>query len=492
MKKNKIKEFIDNYSFFTPPKIFVFLWLSVLVLFICLFSFKIDNDFWFLINTGKYILNNGYPLTEPFTIHANLEFIVQQWLTDIIFYLIYNKFGIYGMFVFMTIINCIIITLIYKISLLITNNKVKISLIITTITFMLLNYCFIITRPQIFDIILLLIELYILELYTKNNNKKILLILPLISLLMINLHSSLWLMIFVFLIPYFIERIIHKQKIKPFLIISLLMLIFGLINPYGIKSIIYLFNSYGIEYINDTVGEMLPLNIQKNLIIYIYIFIVLLSFYYNKKNNKIRYILLTLGTCYLAISHYKGLLFFLIVSIISLSYNFKNIGKESNQEKYYSIKSINIFIIIMFVIYVIIFIGLLYIKNIKEKEITYLYNIANYLDNNAEKDNIIYTGYNDGAYLEYRGYKCYLDPRAEVFLKSNNKKEDIFKEYYLLQEGKINYKNFLDKYNFDYLIVNDRDTLFYYINPAEYEIVYTETTKSQKETLYYRIYKKIK
>ena len=501
-KKNKIiertKQILKIYSRWVPPKIFIALVLLVFSTFMIFFGFRIDNDFWFLINTGKYILNNGFPLIEPFTIHTNLEFMVQQWLTDIIFYLIYSKLGIYGMYTFVTLMNIIIILLIYKLSLLVSNNKIKISLIITVIADFMLVLGFITTRPQIFDIILLLIELYLLELYIKNNKKIYLIGLPIISLLMINLHSSLWLMIFVFLLPYYVELIIYfknnKSKLKSLILITIVMFLVGIINPYGLNSIKYLFNSYGVDTINNLVGEMQPIVVPKQLIIFIYIFIVLVSFYYNKKNNKVRYLLLTLGTCYLALSHYKGVMFFIITSILVLSYNFKNIFNEQlKQETFYYSKNENIFIFGMFIIFTCIHIFNLNTINLKETQKYHLYELGVYLNENTSKDIKLYTNYNDGGYFEYLGYKCYIDPRAEVFLKENNKKEDIFNEYYDLQKGYLNYEEFLNKYNFDYLIVSEEDILYNYINDTQYQIIYMKNINNyfDNKNISYKIYKKV-
>ena len=92
MKKNKIKKFLNDYMKWTPSTIVILVVLSIPFLLFFVMPFKLNNDFWFLINTGKYIINNGIPHTEPFTIHSNLSFVAQQWLTDVIFYLIYNKF----------------------------------------------------------------------------------------------------------------------------------------------------------------------------------------------------------------------------------------------------------------------------------------------------------------------------------------------------------------------------------------------------------------
>ena len=99
---------------------------------------------------------------------------------------------------------------------------------------------------------------------------------------------------------------------------------------------------------------------------------------------------------------------------------------------------------------------------------------------------MIYTGYNAGAYIEYQGFKCYIDPRAEIFLKSINKKEDILLEYYDFQMGKIKVKDFIDKYKFDYIIVDDSSNILnIYINEIEeYVQIYN---KNDKLKLYKRI-----
>jgi len=501
-KKDKISKkninYLNRYSKWVPPKILIILIMSVFVLFINLYSFKLDNDFWFLINTGKYILNNGMPTIEPFTIHANLEFIAQQWLTDVIFYLIYNKFGIYGMYTLVSLISILIAVLIYKIALLVSDNKIKGSTLITIIIFILLSRGFITTRPQMFDILLLSLELYLLELWIRRNKGIYLIGLPIISILMINLHSSLWLMIFVFLLPYYVEIIKKlsqdKKKLISMILINVIMILVGLINPYGIDSIKYLFNSYGVDVINNIISEMRSIDITNHLVMYSYIFVVLLSFYYNKGKNKIRYLLLTLGTCYLALSHYKGIMFFLVCSVLSLSHNFKDLFNEAmKQEKFYKSKKLNIFVVAILIIFFSIYIYDLYTINLTENNQPYLYNLVNYLDKNTTKNMKIYTGYNDGGYLEYRGYRCYLDPRAEVFLKSNNKKEDILIEYTRLKSGKLNYKEFLDKYNFDYLIVDEYDILYTYIDEG-YEIVYEEKVESpfEAEQINYRIYKRVR
>ena len=54
----------------------------------------IDNDTWFMLNHGRYIMKNGlYPQYEPFTVHEGMEFTFQKWLSCILFWLIYKYLG---------------------------------------------------------------------------------------------------------------------------------------------------------------------------------------------------------------------------------------------------------------------------------------------------------------------------------------------------------------------------------------------------------------
>ena len=90
----------------------------------------------------------------------------------------------------------------------------------------------------------------------------------------------------------------------------------------------------------------------------------------------------------------------------------------------------------------------------------------------------MFTEFDDGSYYEYHGYKCYIDSRAEVFIKSINHKEDIFHEYYLLFTKKLDYNTFINKYNFDYMVVNKDSGLYDYLLKKDiYELVLTSNDR---------------
>lgn len=101
---------------------------------------------------------------------------------------------------------------------------------------------------------------------------------------------------------------------------------------------------------------------------------------------------------------------------------------------------------------------------------------VDYLLKNYDKNNIVlYADFNIGSYCEYRGLHPYIDSRAEVYFKSVNKKYDYFSEYYLMSNGLSDYKEFLNRYNFSHLIVENSERLYtYLLSDCDYEMVYSK------------------
>ena len=95
----------------------------------------------------------------------------------------------------------------------------------------------------------------------------------------------------------------------------------------------------------------------------------------------------------------------------------------------------------------------------------------------------MYSSFNNGGLVEFYGFKPYIDPRAEVYLKKNNKKDDIFEELYKLQHRELNVEDFLKKYNFTHLLVQNTDVLFNNSFVKEKYFVIYENTKTG-----YRLY----
>ena len=489
--KKLIKE-IKNYH---PSKEYLLLYLFIPIVGASVLPYKaLDNDRFFLLALGRDILNNGFPKIDPLSMHG-ASFIVQQWLSDIIFYIIYKYFGNVGLVILTYMLFALIIYLFYRLCNLVNKNKYSLSTILTFIFAGIYLIMFFRSRPQLFEAPILIEELYLLEKYISTKNKKYLYYLPILSLLMINIHASCFFMMFAFMLPYLLNIKTkytnnEKYEVKSLIIVTIIMLLTGFINPYGYKSITYLFNSYGFKEINNLVLEMRPLSMSQYMgyIMFVLVIGIIFTYIFLRKKLKIRYIFLFLGTLYLSLSHIKGIQYFLLASIFPLgdvlsNYFISNNSKLSSKAKVY-------FYIVLVILIMLPIVNII-IHNDYPNDESEPTKILEYLNENVkDKENVkIYTDYNTGGFFEFNGYKVYLDPRAEVFLENG-----VLKEFSRVESGHINYDEFLDKYDFDYLVVDGGNvfTMQYLITSrnTKYRIILTDITNEEKQ-LGYNLYEKV-
>lgn len=448
---------------------------------------EIDNDLWFLLNHGKYVLEQGFPLIEPFTIHQGLNFVMQQWLSGVLFFGVWSLLGSLGVRLLVALCLGLSLWVFYRLVMRTSKGHFFPSFLLT-LSFGLLISNFMLTRPYIFSIPIFLLELLVLETYKDHGKKRLLWWLPIFSLLLINLQGAMWLMLFVLITPYLIDafsfrlgRFTGKHEKKwPILLSVLVMAIVGFINPYGWQGMTYLFRSFGVSEINSLVTEMYPATLQGTLgpLIFITILGATLAYaLYPQKDIPLRYLLLFLGTAYLSLSAQRGLMFLAICALFPLGF----LGRElilrrieaSTNKKLQFFRG-GLLVLILLVVFLYGARKPLFMKNYVS-DYTMLRETVQQVQKDQEVGEVIlYTGYNDGNLAEYYGIPAYLDTRAEVFLKSNNGQKDILKEYYHLQRGWLSPGTFLETYGFTHLILREKDSLRVYLaNDPDYVLRYS-------------------
>ena len=106
---------------YTPSKYTSYLLFLLPLAFYFFIDMSRESDIWFLLSHGREVLKNGIPHIEFLTIHNGFSFVMQQWLSSTLFYIIYNYLGDVGLYIFIYIINLIIIFFLYKICMIISN-----------------------------------------------------------------------------------------------------------------------------------------------------------------------------------------------------------------------------------------------------------------------------------------------------------------------------------------------------------------------------------
>lgn len=438
--------------------ILMFLLLSLPAL--LLYRPAFQNDTYWLLNTGKYILNNGFPHIEPFTIHSGLNFIVQQWLTTVILFGIYEKYGALGLHILNIATYSAIIFLTYRLAFLLANGKKLIAAYIAAFVGVYLCY-YMVLRPQMLSLLVFIIEVFLLECYTRRDRRRSIYVvaLPALSALLINLHAAMWPFFFLLYVPYLIDSFKFKFGVpegqgyhkQPLFIAFGLSIIVGIANPYGWHSMFYLINSYGNVFINNSVQEMLSPDFKGafGMLVFALSLTVALIYITVRGSTRLRYVLVTVGTLYMGLSSVRSFSLFVLFGITFLGYYLKDIDLSGAipQRRRIVLVCLAVSVLLLF-------------RIAKNQDLATLENdykpvaAVQYLKENIDTSRVrLYNGYNTGGYIEFSGLRTFMDSRAEIFTKRFNGKEDIFQDYRKAEMGELYYEDLTKKYSFTHFLL---------------------------------------
>lgn len=457
-----------------------YLWFTFAVLIItCSFwmisQFYFDNDGWFILTNGRYILENGIPSKNPFTFVPDLDIIIQQWLWSVLLYWGFEKIGTWWIAAIVMIMYALSLFLFLKITH-VQGLRVNKALPFGTVCLLLMS-SFLNMRPTFVTIILLLWQVYILEKYKLDGKWKSLLWLIVISLLEINFHSAIWIFHFIFMLPYIVPEIpnpwIRFKKYhfsrKPLYVMMLPMFTVGFLNPYGVRGMLYLFYSYGEELRSAGIKELMAPATDNIGLILLVLILICSIWTWHYRNNVIpsSFFYIICGTGILSLSHTRNAVYFLL--------GFLLYGIVIMNTVHISVKKMHKFTMPIFTIAIILFSGsvvptamkdIIKAPRVEDKSMTPQVAVEYFSKNHVDKDCKIYTNFNCGGFLEWHGYKSFMDPRPELYFKTLNGKMDIFSDYNAIRKtyDADKLRDFIKKYDFEWMIVNDNEPLSLYLS----------------------------
>lgn len=175
-----------------------------------------QEDTYYMIKVGEYICQNGMEVVqnrvEPFAWQEGMMYTYPHWLLDVVFYLIFSTFDIFGIYIFTILIGIGIYLLIYYTNIKVGKNNM-ISAIITIASIYLLSG-YIAARSQIVTYICCILTILFIEEFLESSKKRYLVGLILVPILLANCHAALFPIYFVIYLPYIAEYVISFFRRK--------------------------------------------------------------------------------------------------------------------------------------------------------------------------------------------------------------------------------------------------------------------------------------
>lgn len=418
----------------------------------------IDNDTWFMLNHGRYIMKNGlYPQYEPFTVHEGMEFTFQKWLSCILFWLIYKYLGKVALKLFLYGAYMAFVFAMYKLLEYINKNaKTQNLATLVVLNAAMTQYLF--TRPQMFTYLFLAIELIVLEKYVRENKTRLLVIIPILSLVEIQLHSTIWPIMLIYMLPYmfdvsFSDKIVKKLKILParkykrlpIWLTFIASAVVAVINPYGFESVVYLVKSLQIPELKMLISEVrAPKPLSVNAFVIAVSLVIFVYGFAKKKKIELRYLFLFGGTTLMSMMSARQMSFMLIPAAMLMAYffDFKNLS---------NVMKASFALIFALVSFDSVF-DASWGQTHYQQYVTDACDALYEYEPNPEGTSVFNLD-DEGSYLEFLGFRTYADTRAEVFSDKINNSKNYLAEKIGFESETVSYKEFIYQYDYKYVFI---------------------------------------
>lgn len=475
----------------------------VSITFFCFSNGICGNDFWWHIKVGECICTHGkIPTSDIFSwygIANNFPWTAHEWLSEVIYYLIFNAFGEMGMFIFSIGLAFMMEWLLYKKCKAYFERNVIISGLYFVL-FAVLTSVFFYGRPHMMSFFLLYIEMDCLYTYYDDRSSKKIYLIPLIACLWSNMHGGSSNLAYILCIIFLVCGLFNfkwgciesKRESKSYLMrmlgITIASIFAILVNPVGFKVLKYPYESMGDKFQLTVISEWAPpdaKNIGNIVLFFLPIALFLLCMFAEKKLIRMIDLMIMGIFIFLFLRSMRFIaLWYIVVPFCGFRYLIPCRLKEvrNNWQK------------VILIVFILILLSPI---PVSINSIKRTYSNGNLISKVLDKDIIeivkhenpkrIYNDYNYGESLIYNDINVFVDARADLYSKDNLLKDAIaLMKLTPTDENNIelNVEELVHKYNFDgYLIEKTRPLYIYLKSHSEKYVMVGENY----EAAYFRL-----
>ena len=445
----------------------------------------LDNDFFHIAVSGRWIAANGIMYRNPFFVLDGYDTLIQQWIYALVLWLSYDLGGFHGVFLF-TLLQAVLLYFFAFWFFRLRNAERRLAWIGAAL--FLVGVPELNCRPEMISLILFLAEMILLEQYLKSSKVGYLYLLPFLSIAQANLHAAYLPFCFVLLLPYLVPADsipvlkdgakklgirCESIRLRSMFLPAILMLLGGLVNPYGIEVYLIIPHSGSIRLLN--IIEQQPMNIFGAGIAHIVIGFLLLGVALVCRRLRSVSAFFFAGFLLITLIAEKNVMLFMLALIML----YADLAERVDSGPVWQVFTIPVawgrYLLLgcSLVISVALIViggacrvgqtpdGSYYLneplqRDLSDREI-YPDAAIRYIlqeEHSPERIKVLSSFNNGSTFLFYGIGHVFIEPKTEPYVKEINHRSDVISEYcWLIQAAdREGIRSFLNKYDFDYIV----------------------------------------
>ncbi len=444
-----------------------------------IFPDSYDNDVWFFLATGDYILEHGIPYTNPFSVHEGLGFIAQQWLHCVISSLLYHAGGFVLMGVWTGVLFLALAASLFILGRTLCQTRTGSEVVMILVALCVIGAsAYASVRPHLYSMLAFTWIMWSCESYRKSGNVRFLILVPLIACLHVNLHAAIapydLFIVACYALPDVLTLVHRRGKLKkvgfveasyarlPLLIVLAVSVLALLVNPYGIRGALYLFLSFGAADHRNRINEMghfVPaINWQTALVTALMFAVALAAGRMGPKRVNAPLSILAAAAIIGALAYLRNQWISCLFCFAYLAWSSRGVHlrmfKDSRAVKGFAAA------VVLAAGAGMVALAMHAAPSLEAQPVdsarTPVKGVE-YLDQiGVDKETTrVFTFFNAGGFLEYHGFKVNMDPRPEIWNSAiNGVGYDYYFEYVQMAEGDMVFNTYNYLYDFDVFFID--------------------------------------
>jgi hypothetical protein len=444
----------------------------VLVIALCVSLFAMsareiaDPDFWWHLATGCYIVETrSIPRHDVFSYTAtDHKWITHEWLTQVMMIGLYKVGGLAAL----VLATCVVITLSFALVYLQCDARPHMAVFVVLLGALASAVTWG-ARPQMVNMLMAAWFARLLQRY-RDGDRRTLWLLPLSTALWVNLHSGYFLGLAMIgftlvgecaanLLGQRTERTIALRQVRGLAYALAACVLAALINPNGYKMLWYPFETLGSQAMQKYIQEWAPPDFRRPeywpLTAFLFGGSVAIAF--SRRVRDLTDLVFFYGFCFASLLSARHIPLFAVVStpilaryaaqiqVGHLRWDLTCLHRARRPSRLMVL--VNWGLVALIALGGVARVADVLLKNRDVEARRYPTAALEYIDAHGLTEKRMYNTYNWGGYLLWRGYKVYIDGRADVYL------DEFMDEYMLAYQLRGDWRRPLDRYDVDYILI---------------------------------------